>query len=220
MQTTLVEHPDSLRAQQYVANQYILHGNFNEALAVQKGLAKKFPNHAATRLSILNLSCILNVLTKEQIGNTQVLLEQSGYNIQVLGFLGPLVSNAATNTCDALGFEELHATLDALLDSPTMAQSDDIRGATHYHKAIAYKVAGNLRLALEQMDLSYAANPEIDIRLQQVVWLLESGSADEAEHYLLLARQHGKKRFWSTSFRETDFNTLQQSIDQARGSGR
>lgn len=219
MRTALIEHPDSLRAQQYVANQYILHGNFGAALAAQEGLAKKFPEHAATRLSILNLSCILNVLTEEKVESTRILLEHSGYDLQVIGFFGPLVSNAAANTCDALGFAELHATLDALLDNPALAQSSSIRGAAHYHKGLAYKIAGDLRLALEQMDLSYATKPEIDIRLQQVVWLLESGSTDEAEHYLLLARQHGENRFWSTHFRNTELNALQQVIDQARDPG-
>lgn len=218
MQTALVEHPDSLRAQQYVANQLIIAHQYPDALAMQENLSVKFPKHAATRLSILNLRCILNVLTAEQITATQKLLERSNYDIQVIAYLAPLTANAMANTCDAFGFAELHAIMDALLRNPIMARSRAVRGATHYHKGIAYRMEGNLGLALEQLDLSYAANPQIDIRLQQVVWLLEAGETDAAEHYLLLARQQRNGHFLRSKLREADLETLQQSVNAARSS--
>ncbi len=216
MRITLIEHPDSLRAQQYVANRYIVNGNYPEALAVQEGLAVKFPEHTSTKLSILNLRCIVNVLTVEQVDGMKRFLEQGAYDRQVIGFLNPLISNAATSKCTTLGFAEVHVLFDALLSNPTMAKSNILRGATHYHKGIAYKIMGDLDKALEQFDLSYAARPEIDIRLQQVLWLLEEGNADLAEHYLVLATQHGKGRLLGSSFRAADLATLRQRVDQAR----
>ena len=216
MQITLIEHPDSLRAQQYVANRYIIYGNYPEALAVQEGLAQEFPQHTSTRLSILNLRCILNVLTVEQVDTTKRFLEQGAYDRQVIGFLNPLISNAATSKCTALGFAEVHALFDALLRNPVMVKSDTLRGATRYHNGMAYNMVGNLDEALKQFDLSYEAKPEIDIRLRQVVWLIEAGNTDLAEHYLVLAQQHGKGQFLRSSYRDADLSTLQQRIDRAR----
>ena len=216
MQITLIEHPDSLRAQQYVANRYIIYGNYPEALAVQEGLAQEFPQTTSTRLSILNLRCILNVLTVEQVDTTKRFLEQGAYDRQVIGFLNPLISNAATSKCTALGFAEVHALFDALLRNPVMVKSDTLRGATRYHKGMAYNMVGNLDEALKQFDLSYEAKPEIDIRLRQVVWLIEAGNTDLAEHYLVLAQQHGKGQFLRSSYRDADLSTLQQRIDRAR----
>ena len=215
MQITLIEHPDSLRAQQYVANRYIIYGNYPEALAVQEGLAQEFPQHTSTRLSILNLRCILNVLTVEQVDTTKRFLEQGAYDRQVIGFLNPLISNAATSKCTALGFAEVHALFDALLRNPVMVKSDSLRGATRCHKGMAYNMVGNLDEALKQFDLSYEAKPEIDIRLRQVVWLIEAGNTDLAEHYLVLAQQHGKGQFLRSSYRDADLSTLQQRIDRA-----
>lgn len=220
MQITLIEHPDSLRAQQYVANRYIIYGNYPEALAVQEGLAQEFPQHTSTRLSILNLRCILNVLTVEQVDTTKRFLEQGAYDRQVIGFLNPLISNAATSKCTALGFAEVHALFDALLRNPVMVKSDTLRGATRYHNGMAYNMVGNLDEALKQFDLSYEAKPEIDIRLRQVVWLIEAGNTDLAEHYLVLAQQHGKGQFLRSSYRDADLSTLQQRIDRARISER
>ena len=220
MQITLIEHPDSLRAQQYVANRYIINGNYPEALAVQEGLAQEFPEHTSTRLSILNLRCILNVLTVEQVDTTKRFLEQGAYDRQVVGFLNPLISNAATSKCTVLGFAEVHALFDALLRNSVMVKSATVRGATRYHKGMAYKMVGNLDEALKQFDLSYEAKPVIDIRLQQVVWLIEAGNTDLAEHYLVLAQQHGKGQILRSSYRDADLSTLQQRIDRAHISER
>jgi len=216
MQTALLEHPDSLRAQQYVANQLIIDRRYPEALALQERLAVKFPEHAATRLSILNLRCLLQVLTTADIGATQEFLESSGHDLQLIAYLAPLTANAATHTCDALGFAEVQSIMDALLRNPILAHSGAVRGATHYRKGVAYKMTGDLDKAVTQLDLSYLANPQIDIRLQQVVWLLGAGRTDDAEHYLLLARQHEKGRFLRHSLRAADLDALRQNIDAAR----
>jgi hypothetical protein len=105
-----------------------------------------------------------------------------------------------------------------LLRNPTMTKSAVLRGAVHYHKGIAFKSAGNLALAIEQLNLSYEAKPEIDIRLRQIVWLLEAGEAGAAQHYLSLAQQHGKAHAWSADYRAADLATLQQIVDKALGS--
>jgi len=220
MQITLIEHPDSLRAQQYVGNKYIIHGEYSKALAVQEGLALTFPEHTATRLSILNLRCILDVLTADQVAATKIFLEHSGYDRQIISFLGPLFANAATSRCTSLGFADVHSLLDTLLRNPTISKSHSSRGALHYHKGMAYKMTGNLDKALEQFDQSFAANPEIDVRLQQVIWLIEAGNLDQAERYLILAQQHGSGRLLRRGFRDADLRMLRQSIDQARNQER
>lgn len=220
MQITLIEHPDSLRAQQYVANKYIIHGNYSNALAVQEGLAVKFPQYTSIRLSILNLRCILNVLTTVEVDATKSLLERGNHDSQIVGFLGPLISNAVSGSCASLGLADVHVLFDALLRNPTVAKSNISRGATHYNKGIAYKIMGDLDKALEQLDLSYVAKPDIDIRLQQVVWLLEEGDTELAEHYLALAKQHGNGRLLGRGFRTADMTILQQKVDQMRNPGR
>lgn len=215
MQTTLVEHPNSLRAQQYVANRYIAFGHYQEALTTQRHLAEKYPDHTSTRLSILNLSCLIGEATVDDVNETLQFLDHSKFDMQIAGFLGPLVSNAAAGSCDALGFAELDALFDSLLRNPTMARVAMSRGVTHYFKGIAYEQSGNLIGAVEQLDLSYVANPEFDIRMQQIVWLLAAGRADEAERYLILARQHGRENALRRDIREADLSILQQKIDEA-----
>ena len=216
MQTALVEHPNSLRAQQFVANKYIIHGMYKEALETQKGLAQKYPQHTSTQLSILNLSCLVGELPTEQVQATVQFIKRANYDGQIVGFLRPLLSNVTANSCDSLNSRELQSIFDALLLNPNMAQVAILRGAVHYHKGILYEKTGNLDEALKSLDASYEARPEIDIRLQQIVWLLASGRSDEAQQYLDLARQHSYGFFSVSNLRDADLNTLQQQIDNAR----
>ena len=219
MRIAVVEHPESLRAQQYVANNFIIHGNYSEALEVQVGLAMKFPQHTPTRLSILNLRCILNTLTGQEVDAAKRLLGQGDYDRQIVGFLRPLMNNALSGTCASLDVADVHILFDELLRNPAMAKSGILRGSTHYNKGIAYKNMGDLGKAHEQMDLSYLANPDIDVRLRQVVWSLEDGDADSAERYLALAKRHGEERLLGRSFRTAELTFLQQEIDRMRDPG-
>ena len=219
MQTALVEHPDSLRAQQYVANKYIVYGRYEEALEVQTALAEKYPKHTATRLSIVNLGCLAGVLTAGDVQATTEFIKQAGYDSQIVGFLGPLVTNVTADTCDALDSASLHDLFDAFLLNPVMAQNAVLTGAVLYHKGILYEKSGRLDDALSAMDSSYEARPEIDIRLQQVVWLLTAGRLDEAQRYLDLARAHEYGVFSIRDLRASDLDALQQQIDSARRAG-
>ena len=105
---------------------------------------------------------------------------------------------------------------DAFLLNPHIGQNSSLRGAVLYHKGILYENSGRLDDALTALDLSYEARPEIDIRLQQIVWLLAAGRPDEAQRYLDLARQHEYGFFSIKDLRSSDLNVLQQQIDQAR----
>jgi tetratricopeptide (TPR) repeat protein len=216
MQIAVVEHPDSLRAQQYAANKYIINGNYSKALDVQESLAVRFPQYTSTRLSILNLRCILNALTVDDVDATMRFVVEGDYDLHILGYLRPLLNNAANGTCTSIGLADVHSLFDEVIHNPSMAKSSTLVGATHYHKGIAYRLVGDLDKALEQLDLAYLSNPEIDVRLQQVVWSLEFGNLKSAEDYLVLAKQHGKERLLRRNFRAADLNFLQQEIDRVR----
>lgn len=215
-QTALVEHPNSLRAQEYIANRYVFQRRYSDALATREVLAEKYPDHVPTKMSILNLRCVLDILTEEQIQTTLEFLERSGYHRETVGFLAPLTSNAASNTCSALGFAEVQELFDALLRSSFAFADENMRGALYYHKGVAYRTAGDLDKALEQLDLSYATNSEIDIRLIQIAWLFGADRVDDAERYLRLAQQHGNGHIWKSKTREAELEILQQRIDQTR----
>lgn len=216
MRVALVDHPDSLRAQQHVANMYISAGQYEQALEAQRSIARNFPDHTSTRLSILNLQCHSGTLRPEQVVATQSYVESGVHDYQLVSFFGTLLSTATRGTCSTFSLVDVQETLDAVLRNPIMVRNAETLGAAHYFKGVAYERAGQLDAAVEQLNLSYDARPEIDIPLQQVVWLLSQGRTDEAERYLDVARQHLSKHTWRRGLREADLQAFQQRIDQAR----
>ena len=91
-----------------------------------------------------------------------------------------------------------------------------MRGAVHYFKGIALHLAGDVDAAVSHLDRSYEAVPEIDIRIQQIVWLLESGRANDAEQYLRLARQDLAGRRWTRRVLNDDLQILHERIISQR----
>lgn len=216
MQTAAAHHPGSLRVQQYAGNQYLLAGEFERALEVQRSITAKFPEHTSTRLSILNLQCIVGTITTEETAATRAFLERAPHDQQIVTFFPVLLARAIDQVCPVFDLLEYRALLDAALRNPRIGEHPKTRGAIHYFKGIAFQRERSLDQAVEQLDLSFEAWPEIDVRLQQVVWLLSAGRADEAQRYLDLARQFRESRFWRENLRQGDFEALQRQIDEVR----
>ena len=216
MSVALIDHPTSLRARQHLANRHILEGRYEDALDVQLGIAADRPEHLSTRLSILNLRCLTNSLSAAELASTQAFLETAIHDQQTIGFFMPLLNNAAGKTCEEFRLDDYQATLDALLRNPVSKRDGYLRGALHYFKGRAYQEMDMTRAAVAQLDLSYDAVPETDVRLQQVVWLIGERQVDEADRYLDRLREHVDKRPTTRALFAADVDTLQGQIDALR----
>lgn len=214
MQVAAAHHRDSLRVQQYAGNQHILAGRFDEALEVQQAVAANFPGHTSTRLSLLNLQCILGTITRPQIDATRTYLERGAYDQQIVTFFPVLHARAESQVCPVFGLAEFRQLLDAAESNPRIGNHAKTRGAVHLYRGITFYQEGRLGDAVEQLDHSFDAWPEIDVRLRQVVWLLSAGLTEDAGRYLDLARQYRDARFWRKNLRDNDIKALQRRIDE------
>ena len=214
MTVALIDHPGSLRARQHVVNRNIVAGRYGEALALQLDVAKDFDTHTSTRLSILNLRCLTGELTTSQVNETRVFLESSSQDQQITGFLMPLLEVAASKQCPAFGLDQYHAVLDALLRNPLIVRNVRMTGAIHYFQGLAHHREGHTGEAVESLDRSFDAAPEIDIRIQQVVWLLDEGNAEAARRYLDYAQQYLAGRRWTRRTMVDDMRVLQARVTE------
>lgn len=220
MEVAAIHHPDSLRVRQHEGNRYILAGQFERALEVQSSITARFPEHTSTRLSALNLHCVLGTITRGHINTTRTFLERGSYDAQIVTFFPVLHARAETGDCPHLGLAEFRELLDAAQGNPRIGGHRKTRGAIHLFRGITYYQEGRLGEAIEQLDLSFAAWPEIDVRLRQVVWLLSAGRPDDARQYLDATRRYRDERPWRRNFRDRDIDALQRNIDEMRRSNR
>jgi tetratricopeptide (TPR) repeat protein len=219
MRVTAVHRPDSLRMQQYAGNQYILAGQFEQALEAQASIAANFPEHTSTRLSILNLQCLLGIITPEHISAARRFLGTGAFDRQIVTFFPVLLARAGDAVCPIFDLQEFRSLIGAVLDNPRIAGDSKTRGAVHYFNGLSLEKEGRLDEAVNQLDMSFEAWPEIDVRLRQVVWLLSAGRTEDAQRYLDLTRQFREERFWRRNLRDEDIKSLQQMInDRSRNS--
>jgi tetratricopeptide (TPR) repeat protein len=217
MRVASIHHPDSLRVQQHAGNRYILAGQFEQALEVQTSIAANFPGHTATQLSILNLRCLLGTITPEHISATRRFLETGAHDRQIVSFFPVFLARASDHACPTFGLQEFRSLIRAVLENPRIAGNAKTRGAAYYFNGLGFEKEGSLDEAVNQLDMSFQAWPEIDVRLRQVVWLLSAGRTEDAQQYLDLARQFREERFWRSNLRDEDIELLQQMINERSG---
>lgn len=213
MRVASVHHPDSLRIQQYAGNQLILAGRFEQALEVQESVAANFPEHTATRLSVLNLQCLTGTISPAHIDAARQFLASGAFDRQVATFFPVLRARVEERDCPDFGLAEFRELLDAARNNPRIGGDAKTRGAIHLFKGITFYQEGHLDKAIEQLDASFEAWPEIDVRLRQVVWLLSTGRTADAHQYLDLARQFREEKFWRRNLRQQDIESLQAMIN-------
>ena len=212
MAVALIDHPDSLRARQHVANRNIIAGEYEEALRQQLAIAEDFATHSSTRLSILNLRCLTGRLTETQVTGTISLLRESSHDLQIIAFLMPILEMASNGQCDAFGLPEYHALLDVLIENPLIQRDGRTLGAIRYFEGLAFHRAGDTDSAIAALDDSFDAASEIDIRLQQIVWLLEAGNAAAARQYLGYTQQYLAGNYWTRRALANDMLVLEERV--------
>ena len=139
-------------------------------------------------------------------------MQGGGHDQQIVGFLAPLLSNANGGRCSAFGLVEYHDLLNSLLENPLIAGDTSMVGAIHFFSGHAHYDAGEIDAAVEAFDRSFAAAPEIDVRIQQVVWLLEARDADAARKYLNEAEAYLSNRRWTRRVLDNDIAVLRERV--------
>jgi hypothetical protein len=152
-------------------------------------------------------------MTSDDISATRRFLETGAHDRQIVSFFPVLLARASDQVCPAFGLQEFRGLMGAVLENPRIAGDSKTRGAAHYFNGLGFEKEGRLDDAVGQLDRSFEAWPEIDVRLRQVVWLLSANRPEDARQYLDLARQFREKRFWRRNLRDEDIESLQQMID-------
>ena len=128
-------------------------------------------------------------------------------------FFPVLHARANGRDCPVFSLDDFRQLLDAAQANPRIGSDNKTRGAIHLFRGISFYQQDRLDEAVRQLDASFEAWPEIDVRLRQVVWLLSANRTLDAQRHLDLARQFRAERFWRKNLRGKDIESLQQIIN-------
>lgn len=216
MQVTAAEHPHSMRAQTYLVNEHLMKGEREQAIATLEAMTRQFPDNATTAINLVFLKCHSKQLVEADIKRTETRLAMARYDNALPEAIRKLIPLARRNACEILQLDDIHRFIDILLQNPRANRRSDMRGALHFYKAAAFQQANKMGRALQELEASYAAQPLHKIREHQIIWLLQYGRVDDAQHYLDLAREHDEPLPWARKANASRLEYLQSEIDRIR----
>lgn len=180
------EKPESLRAQERLANVWQVLGEHKKAAAVYQAMANHHPSDAGAYLGWLSLGCYDDAVS---LPDQQMLLarvKRAIYSHAPIASLDFIVTAKEKKSCIRVNDQYVFKIIDTLRANPAykphLANLGFLAGRL-------YAVNGNLDGAIKALDTAYAAQPRVDIAYIQAGWLASAGLRNEALRYLEQARQ-------------------------------
>ena len=185
-----IHHPASPRAQQFLAQRYVLIGEQNTAYKVLSHAARDNPARIDLAIQALQLACDAGRETEvnEDYARAASRLATGVFGNAALSALSILIDLREQQRCASLSNQDMHRMLDALLNNPRY-QAAHARHHLHHMKARLYRQEKDLDRTVHHLDAAFRAKPEIGTALITIGTFLSAGLHQEALTYLTTVRQ-------------------------------
>lgn len=206
------DHPNSLRAQQYLANTYANAGDFEHAAQAYKNLTKPPHQDASAFLNWLALGCNKNFTDLPDIETAKAALLNTKYSTSIIGGLEKLVILKENKQCE-LGNLNLIELFNHALNNPFLID----------HRYPLYILRGRLQStiqltddAIDSFDHALKIKGDVEVALLEVKAYVEAGRLDDAEKKLPLATQANEYNTLTKVGYSKDIANWRLAIDNLR----
>lgn len=172
-------HPDSIRAQSMLASQLVDHGQLEAAKRVVDRALDKHPGNAGLAENRLYLQCVTGSLTVGDIGQLRDTLRRAAWDRSGFENMDTLRLLAQQHRCPPLDPKRWKDLAETLLANPAYGGSIG-PGMLHYQISQLAVYQGNLGMAIEELDRTYAKDPDPEIPRLQAKYLASAGLYDQA----------------------------------------
>lgn len=184
------QHQSSPRAQQFLAQRYVLIGESGTAYKVLARAAADNPERIELALQVLQLACAAGRETavREDYDRAILRLARGPFGNATLSTVSSLIDLREQQRCKSLSDEDMHRILDALLGNPRY-QTAYARSHLHHMKARLYRSEKYLAGTANHLEAAFEAKPDIETAVIMIGTLLSAGLRDEALVFLATARE-------------------------------
>ncbi len=160
----------------------------------------------------LKLACEANTLTPDTLPKAVEQLRRLSYMTAAEGGFADFTQTWTATHCGGITAEQMIAFIQQLR-TITQLQQEDMPYLLHYWQASVHVQQGNLAEAMQQFDMAYSMNKNIDTLLLQASYLISAGLYTEAENKLANApRDFCDTGNWQScltlEMRQPDFDNL------------
>ncbi|RAP59376.1 hypothetical protein [Oleiagrimonas sp. MCCC 1A03011] len=172
--------PDSIRAQTYLADRLLKHGQLEQALKVINTATKRHPHDSMLAENRAYLQCRMGTLTPEDVNRLDATLKVAPFDRGGVDNMETLRKLAFEGRCPAMNPKNWLRLTNTLLSNPAYARYGIAAGFLHYQKHFWAVSKGKLDMAIHELDLTYKADPDAEIPRLQAKYLISAGLYDQA----------------------------------------
>jgi tetratricopeptide (TPR) repeat protein len=171
--------PDSVRSQTMLAGQLYKQGRLAAASRIIDRALDGHPGDAGLAENKMLLLCVEGSLTAEDLDRLRETLRTARWNRNGFQNLETIRLQAQMHRCSPLTTEQWRSLADTLLANRAY-QWGIAAGFIHYQISQLAVYKGDLDLAVRQLDLAYAKDPDANIPRLQAKYLTSAGLYDQA----------------------------------------
>jgi hypothetical protein len=172
-------HPDSIRAQTMLASQLYARGQLGAATRVIDLALEKHPGDAGLAENKLYLRCASGSLTVADIDQLRDTLRKAAWSRSGFENMETLRLLAQQQRCPPLDTQQWKSLADTLLANPAFRWGV-AAGTIHYQLSLLGVYEGNLAMAVDELDKTYARDPDAEVPRLQAKYLASAGLYDQA----------------------------------------
>ncbi|GAB3026928.1 hypothetical protein GCM10027285_06290 [Oleiagrimonas citrea] len=172
--------PYSVRAQSFLADRLLKHGQVGAALKTIDTIARRAPDNSMLAENRVYLLCMQGRLESNDVENLKTILRDATFDRGGFENMETLRKLAFTHRCPALDPATWLELADTLLANPAYRDNGIAAGYLHYQKHLWAVSEGNLDMAVHQLDATYRNDPDAEIPRLKAKYLASAGLYDQA----------------------------------------
>ena len=172
--------PLSIRAQSYLAQRLLEHGQVARSLQVIDAMQAHYPGNSGLAENKVYLLCRLGSLTSADIARMNDVLRTAPFDRSGFENMSTLRELAATGRCIAFHDDIWLQSVDALLGNQAYGNDGIAAGFLHYQKHLWAVQHGRLDTAIHELDEVYRKDPDAEVPRLQAKYLVSAKLYDQA----------------------------------------
>ncbi|WP_045226452.1 tetratricopeptide repeat protein [Methyloterricola oryzae] len=174
-------HPNSERAQQNLAQQYVMRSMDDKAFQIIKAASENNPSNAGLALQVIQMACDAKRDVSYNVYHIAPLLETASASYSAIAAIEKLANLQFEGGCIGLSQPQLHRLIDILLANPNFRQIPLQVFNLHHDHARLYLQEGKLDSAVEHLQQAMTARPDLETAMVLLELLIRSDKQKEAE---------------------------------------
>lgn len=207
-------HPDSARAQKYLARGLELAGDTDAAYAHMVRVFEARPDRLDVGVSALSLQCKYNITAPMTV---QGLIEQSrieNVSFDLYSALSGLLKLRLANDCQAISLDELERLILHVGNNEQARKNGLFISRVFFDYADLKITQRDFFAAIRALETAYRARPSLDIALKLSVIWSTGGQYEQALRWLMIARLHDQARSLFVPSRERELGILEAGFSK------